>query len=676
MARAYPSTGRLAGVLGVFFLAFYLLTSSGHFDSPDEELMFQVTRSLAERGNLAIQDERVDTPLVAAGVDGQAYAPYGLVPSAMSVPFYAAGRLAASLVAERYQGFLTRLFVATRDAVVSALSCVLVYLLGLRLGYRTRVAVALALGFGLATLAWPYARYAWSEPVTGLWLLLGVYAAGRSVERSSGRWSLLGGAALGLAVGTKVTTVVALPLVALYLACAGWRNRPWRDELRPLARRLGPFLAVFAVGAVAYGALNAVRFGDPLSTGYAAQVLFPDLSPAGLAGLLVSPGKSVFVYAPLALLGVAGWPLLAARRPWEAALFGLIVLSHVVLYGLLPIWHGDAAWGPRYLVPVLPLLVLPAGAPLAWGSAAAQRLGRLAFAALFTLGVLVNLGGALVDQRAYVWLLSRTVRDQGDRNRLRYWTPSGSPVLAQWNLFAGRLQRFASSWPQPFSLERGTYGPEEDPASPFPAWTTGATLFTVRVPDRPVVLRVRYGDRPSRLGAAPVTVLVNGTPVPPERVLHAGGGDRSVLETTINDPRVPLPVELRTDTWRPSQNDSRSRDWRDLGVSLREVTLEAGGHTFPAQASLLPELPVSDARPWGLEAMNWFYVPQTHLLDLWPWYWLLAGLPPAALAFELLLAIVMLGCAVWLGASLGVGALPIMSPTVPLRSAPTRAAER
>src|SRR5690349_4961896 len=41
-------------LLGIFLACLYLLTMGGHLDSPDEELMFQVTRSLAERGSMDI----------------------------------------------------------------------------------------------------------------------------------------------------------------------------------------------------------------------------------------------------------------------------------------------------------------------------------------------------------------------------------------------------------------------------------------------------------------------------------------------------------------------------------------------------------------------------------------------------------------------------------------------
>src|SRR5579871_3085686 len=39
---------RVALLLGVFFLSLFALTMSGHFTSPDEEIMYQVSRSMAE----------------------------------------------------------------------------------------------------------------------------------------------------------------------------------------------------------------------------------------------------------------------------------------------------------------------------------------------------------------------------------------------------------------------------------------------------------------------------------------------------------------------------------------------------------------------------------------------------------------------------------------------------
>jgi len=91
---------------------------------------------------------------------------------------------------------------------------------------------------------------------------------------------------------------------------------------------------------------------------------------------------------------------------------------------LLAIWPGDAGWGPRYLVPIVPFIVLPAGAALVWTRGIVRRVCWGAFGVLFELGVIINLGGVLVDQRvSFVRLLdeaggnfdvTRTIRDLQD----------------------------------------------------------------------------------------------------------------------------------------------------------------------------------------------------------------------------------------------------------------------
>ncbi len=107
-------------VLTVFcvFLALYVATSGGHLYSPDEEIMFRVTESLARRGSLAIEpmiDAQGHSFASRRGVDGREYAQYGLGNSLLAVPLYwlgdAAARLIAPDAAERLLGFNTVMYV-------------------------------------------------------------------------------------------------------------------------------------------------------------------------------------------------------------------------------------------------------------------------------------------------------------------------------------------------------------------------------------------------------------------------------------------------------------------------------------------------------------------------------------------------------------------------------------
>ncbi|HTD76456.1 MAG TPA: hypothetical protein VK898_02385, partial [Chloroflexota bacterium] len=259
LSRGRP---RPAVVLGVFFLSLYLLTMGGHLDSPDEELMFQVTRSLAERGSMDIGTAVSPEQLAQTGVDGRQYTHYGPVTSLLSVPFYDLGRAAAALMPPRYTDVVERFAVGLRDPLVSAAACVVFYAIAVDFGFGTAVAILLTLAFGAATFVWPLVKYSWSEPVTGFWLLLSVYAAMRALRTAPLKWSAISSIALGLAIGSKITTAVAAPALLLFLVAGG------PGSLRRRLERGLPFGLILLLPVIGIAILNVVRFGNPLVTGY------------------------------------------------------------------------------------------------------------------------------------------------------------------------------------------------------------------------------------------------------------------------------------------------------------------------------------------------------------------------------------------------------------------------
>jgi len=94
--RRLPLPVKTAVVLFFAFLGLYLLTMGGHLYSPDEELMFRTTQSLALRGSLAVE------PLAGfatkRGIDGRQYAQYGIGQPVLSIPLYYFGTLLTKVV--------------------------------------------------------------------------------------------------------------------------------------------------------------------------------------------------------------------------------------------------------------------------------------------------------------------------------------------------------------------------------------------------------------------------------------------------------------------------------------------------------------------------------------------------------------------------------------------------
>jgi hypothetical protein len=644
-ANAPFAPRRVVLLLGAFFLALYALTMSGHFTSPDEEIMYQVARSMAELRGFGIGGAGGSTFLAVPGADGALYGPYGVVPSALGVPAYLVGRSVAAALPPRYAEVVPRFFFAMDDAVLSALTCVLVYLFAYRLGYGNRIAILVSLGFGVGTLAWAYSKYAWSEPVTALFLVLAVWAAYETTRASSWRWALVSGLAVGLAIGSKITAALVVPVIVGYLLLA---NPSQGLGVRAL-RRVLPFLAPLAGTALLIGLFDLVRFGSMLNTGYNLDSMNAVLRvwpPVGIAGLLVSPGKSLFLYSPLALLGVIGWAVLVERRTATALMLALIVLSQVLAVGVLAIWSGDLAWGPRYLVPITALLVLPAGALLRW---AGDRVFEWAFIGLLGVGVLINLGAVLLDQRAgYDSLVRSGVRSE-NLERLRYWNPATSPIVLNWQLLGARYaQRFQSGQRPVVWLDSGTGGGASAPSVPkalLPRWTGSTTRFTLSEANDPLVFRFAYTDfrTAAHLPPADVVIKLDGQTVPEDHVVRRHDDVYlwivfAYLEGLQHDPHQPS-IELDTTTWVPAQAQPGSTDGRALGIQLEDARAWSNEQFLPLAESPAPPLPVSDAEPWSFVSEEWFYVPTTHLADVWLWYLGLSGLPRALVLLGLIPAI-------------------------------------
>jgi hypothetical protein len=82
----------------------------------------------------------------------------------------------------------------------------------------------------------------------------------------------------------------------------------------------------------------------------------------GMAGLLLSPGSSVFVYTPLLLLAPPGLIALWRRRRAETLAMVSLAATFLLFYSKFDGWSGLwSAPGPRYLYLIVPLLLLPLG---------------------------------------------------------------------------------------------------------------------------------------------------------------------------------------------------------------------------------------------------------------------------------------------------------------------------
>jgi hypothetical protein len=383
-----PSSRRIAVWLFASFQFFYLLTSSGRVRTPDEYNTLYTTESLVLRHSTTVpQAVELHNFYGRMDVHGQPRAAYPPGQALLCMPWYALGQY----VIAKLPGVPaddTDLIVAftscLSSATFAALTVAFFFLLLVGIGISLRASLIASAILGMATPIFTYSAYLFSEPLsaaifTGVaWLLFGRTLDDESVPLPT---AAIAGLILGLATIIRPTNVLAIVVFGLALLAHNGK------------RGLRAAFAMGAASAVGVGILlvhNTVLFGGPLTFGYptvaeGAKRLngFDTPLVTGLYGFLLSPGKSVFIFAPPIILALFGLRALWQRNRGLAALAVLMPLTELLFYAKYSQWEGGYCVGPRYLVPGVVLLCLGLGPALIAHRPWVKPLAALLFVAGF-----------------------------------------------------------------------------------------------------------------------------------------------------------------------------------------------------------------------------------------------------------------------------------------------------
>ena len=206
-------------------------------------------------------------------------------------------------------------------------------------------------------MAWPYSKSLMSETTLNVVVLGGVYAAVGYSETAS---------------QAVVNFVWNAHRVCFYheecLRCGFSFARCVSITFAPSRRVLLDLVLCFGMPVLVFvgiqGWHNFIRYDSFFEFGYSFgwdHLGFSTPLSVGLWGLLLSPGKSLFLYSPVILLGLFSFRRFLNTRKNEALLFLGIILAFIVPHASWWAWSGDRSWGPRFLLPIIPYFIFPAG---------------------------------------------------------------------------------------------------------------------------------------------------------------------------------------------------------------------------------------------------------------------------------------------------------------------------
>ena len=335
----------------------------------------------------------------AAFYRGHFYSDKLIGPSLVSAPVY---RLLRETATASELSFPLDIAIALRltnvltNALPSALLGALLYLFLAELGITAQLRVWLAFAYGLGTLAFPYSTVFFGHQlaavaIAGSFMLLWRQRAEWSHRRAIAAGALAGFAAISDAMGIFVAVLLGLYAIWLAVALPASSSQENLTPLPPLRARRGgddakrdkldrtgvrfARLAPFAIVALAVFSIqlaaNWASFGNPLAFPhlYHAQAAFRARHAAGLFGihlpqlyplyqLTFGPWRGLFYGSPVLLFALPGLLLMARRWRPEAIIATASWLIVLLLSSGYENWTTGSAYGPRYQIVVLPLLVI------------------------------------------------------------------------------------------------------------------------------------------------------------------------------------------------------------------------------------------------------------------------------------------------------------------------------
>ena len=238
------------------------------------------------------------------------------------------------------------------------------------MNYQQKTSIFMGLLLGLSTILWPYSQTSLNVIPATFFTLLGFFFFVKFTKEHNSRNILFCGVSIGFAYLVRMDAMLFIFPIILFLI---YNLKNKNSKLKSIFAYLIPIMSSFLIQKT----IDYIRFGSSYVTETINVVgtktdtsQIPNLLGhnyplfIGGFGLLLSPGLGLLIFAPIFFLIFLSFPDFYKNHKQECILILIIVSLFLVFFGTSFRWHGLIGWSARYILVIVPLLLLPLGATL------------------------------------------------------------------------------------------------------------------------------------------------------------------------------------------------------------------------------------------------------------------------------------------------------------------------
>ncbi|RZD47032.1 MAG: hypothetical protein CXT78_03100 [Thaumarchaeota archaeon] len=281
--------------------------------------------------------------------------------------------------------------------IFAALSVCVFFLICNLFNYKLKTSLILTFVFGLSTPVWAYSQTSLTVVPTLFFVLFSFYFFMKYKKTNSSKFLIGCGLSLGFSYLIRPdVALIIVPLTIYFLINLAKHEQKIKNSIIYFGTLVPFYLIESFIEYLRYGVTVETSLGNISS--FSRFTL--DSILTGTTGLLFSPGVGLFIFTPILLTIFFTFPDFYRKNKGYTLLFISFFALFLFYFGSIEFWHGLVSWSARYLLLLIPFLLLPLGVSLELRK---NFTLRVILIVLGILGFFFNLAYILQDVSWFVW---------------------------------------------------------------------------------------------------------------------------------------------------------------------------------------------------------------------------------------------------------------------------------